>query len=988
MAARAPRASRRLFLAPDPAAVGAWCRERLTAGAVFVAPSSSARRQALRALAARSGVAVGVTITTPGRLLALLELRAGLPPARRMPDAVERFIVIECARAAGVPLFDGDRAPAGAIRAVTSLLTSLRMNGVSPDEYRAAGGDRRAADACARFDRRRTELGFLDEADRIRRLVDVGLPSLPLIVEELSFAHRLRQDLWLAVFQAAPSVAVGLTHFGDTGPSASIASRLTQADFSLERSAGPPAAVGARAIGGVGPTDETDLVAREMLALLRGSSNAGTTPVPPSAILGVAPNQAYLGLLHRACASIGVPVASPQRISVLDVPLVRTLLETLRLLAEPDQDTADRGLALLSAPYFGCSLDDHDRLSRALVLRGLGSVRSWRRAAPTIAEKTFQKFAECVPALARKLDGPRSPRELAAVLTSLGLEHEFLASGRKHHLAAGNDDAVRMDQQAWDSLLAAITELADALRTIDMPQIGASQWLDELTAILEDSTIRAEARARDGVRLTIAGNGTPSADHVFAVGWREGLVPRRTREAPLLPDRVKRALNQAGALFSTADDRVAREHERYERVRRAARRSLTVSWPATGSEGESLLPSFYLDDMGVTNRRARSVGDTTWPMSLGATRHERVTRAAYLATHASVAVIGDELAAVKDALAALTTPERRGYDGTLIARQETELPPAIVATLADHARQSSASQAKMLAHCVYEHFGKRRLRLEALEAPVLDQLVLGSVIHHALRVLGQRGFVPSAIAPALDDAWAAFVPDRLTRMPAAEFEREMLAANLETLVAAEAERAALVPGTPTHFELAFGLSTEERDPASLDHGIVLALPPGSGIPETVLRGSIDRVDIVDRGGRRYGVATDYKSGRGESYFKEMQERVDFQMPIYSLALPMFGIEPVGAVYLGLASGERYGVIRSDFADDFLVGDDRRRVKQLAPDEFAEYMRTRHDALRVELSRASSGKLAIRPREDTCGYCDLRPVCRIGAFGVGSATSAD
>jgi len=103
---------------------------------------------------------------------------------------------------------------------------------------------------------------------------------------------------------------------------------------------------------------------------------------------------------------------------------------------------------------------------------------------------------------------------------------------------------------------------------------------------------------------------------------------------------------------------------------------------------------------------------------------------------------------------------------------------------------------------------------------------------------------------------------------------------------------------------------------------------------------------------------------------------------------MFGIEPVGAVYLGLASGERYGVIRSDFADDFLVGDDRRRVKQLAPDEFAEYMRTRHDALRVELSRASSGKLAIRPREDTCGYCDLRPVCRIGAFGVGSATSAD
>jgi RecB family exonuclease len=159
----------------------------------------------------------------------------------------------------------------------------------------------------------------------------------------------------------------------------------------------------------------------------------------------------------------------------------------------------------------------------------------------------------------------------------------------------------------------------------------------------------------------------------------------------------------------------------------------------------------------------------------------------------------------------------------------------------------------------------------------------------------------------------------------------------------------------------------------------------------VLRGSIDRVDVVERGGKRYGVAIDYKSGKGESYVKEMHERADFQMPIYCLALPMFGIEPVGAVYLGLSSGERHGVIRSDFADDFITDGDRRGVKRVEAEAFAEYMRERHETLGVELARASSGVLAIKPREDVCGYCDLRPVCRIGSFGVGtvgSATSAE
>ena len=110
---------------------------------------------------------------------------------------------------------------------------------------------------------------------------------------------------------------------------------------------------------------------------------------------------------------------------------------------------------------------------------------------------------------------------------------------------------------------------------------------------------------------------------------------------------------------------------------------------------------------------------------------------------------------------------------------------------------------------------------------------------------------------------------------------------------------------------------------------------------------------------------------------------DFQLPIYCEVLPLFGIQPVGAVYLGIASGERYGVVRSDFSEEFGL-EDAKGVAKLDPDSFAEFMRERQEALRMEIARVASGALVTRPRKDDCGFCDLRPVCRIGTFGVGGA----
>jgi ATP-dependent helicase/DNAse subunit B len=437
-------------------------------------------------------------------------------------------------------------------------------------------------------------------------------------------------------------------------------------------------------------------------------------------------------------------------------------------------------------------------------------------------------------------------------------------------------------------------------------------------------------------------------------------------------------------MLRLSTDSASMELERRDRVRLAARESLTISWPATAEDGSAQLPSFYLDDLKIEpkDRVARTVGDTTWRLGLAASRGERMTRATILAQHRTSASVGAELDAVRNALSSISAAENRAYDGLLHAGQVIQLPPEILAECTPMAGIMSASQAKTLTACLYQHFGTKRLRLYPLAAPPLNQLVLGTIGHAVLDDLGRVDFDPTQLDACLEARWTQFAPKETQGTAEAAFNREMMHRNLSLLVERERAHLASSGSRAVYFELAFGELERDRDPASRAEGLTIALPAGTALAQSTLRGSIDRVDIVERDGKRYGVAIDYKSGRGQSNGDDMTDMADFQLPIYCEVLPQFDIEPVGAVYLGIANQERYGVMRRDFASHFLPGGEEKGVKLLEPAEFAAYMRARQEALRTEIARVARGELVVKHRNDDCKFCDLRPVCRIGTFGAG------
>lgn len=967
-------------------------------GALFVAPSAGARRRAVRALAkANGGTMLGLRATSPARFLPTLETRAGLAEPRLLAAALERLLVEEAARAARVPLFDDQSAaaPAGAVRAVASLIRSLRMNRITPRVYADAGGDERAADAYRRFEQRREELGLHDAASRIDRLLERGVPSVPLVLDDPALSHRVSFDLYATAIAAAPTCHAGIsTPLPDGGPGAEVAARLGTLGFVPERgTSGALPAVMKRVIGGAGIYDEVELVAREILARLRSGAtvhshgSGASRPLHPGDILGVAPNAGYLALLHDACTRLGVPVAGKRRVAVLDVPLMRALLTALELLTDPGDDRAQRGLALLATPYVGLSLDQHDVLARTLTTKALGAMDSWRRYSAGAGPR-FGKLADAVPLMMARLTGERSHRELAGAVTELAIDHHFLGNGREANLDAGCDDIVRIDQQGWAALEGALDELGTALRLAGVRRLAARRWLAQLKELLSGSYVAAEAKPLDGIRLTVIGAGLPTAAHVYAVGWRDGLMPRRSREDPFLTERVKERLNELGAIFPLAERRVAHEHERRERVVRAARESLTISYPSVDSEGDPILPSFYLEDLGLVKDgkiegEARGAGDVTWPLSIAATRAERVTRATYAAHHTAKARLGDELDAVRSTLAELTGREMRSYGGGRHAPQIIRLRKTVRNEAAKLAGVMSASQAKMATHCLYEHFGSRRLRIAQLRAPDVDALILGDVVHKVLAEIGRGGFDPASVEPVLAAHWSDAIIEVLREEPRAGFELEVLASQLRDLVTAERDHLQATGVSASHFELGFGNRDYGGDGGLAIEGLTIDLPPGTPIDSSTLRGSIDRVDVIENGERRFGVAIDYKTGKGLSYQRDMDEMADFQLPIYCAVLPLLGIEPVGAFYLGVSDGRRYGVVREEFADAFAPGATKKEVRRLSAEDLGTYMRSRMGALSGEVAKLARGELVVRPRKDNCAFCELRPVCRIGTFGGGS-----
>ncbi|MEJ7811446.1 MAG: PD-(D/E)XK nuclease family protein, partial [Gemmatimonadaceae bacterium] len=633
--------------------------------------------------------------------------------------------------------------------------------------------------------------------------------------------------------------------------------------------------------------------------------------------------------------------------------------------------------------------------------------------------------AEGFAALSRAEDAARLARAMAK---ELRLTSNLYFARRPALGAAGGADgasdgprlraltelAIREDNEAWEAIDDALDSVPSLLEMQGAPRALrglrlAHAWRATLERALQARSVSGRFARRDAVRVGGSGAGACQPARVTIVlGLIEKLFPRQPRQDPFLRDDARRLLREEhGWQLPLSDEMMDEERACFLRAAASATDALYLACPATDAEGRQAVKSFFLEDLrraldapvevervGVSDLTP-ALGDAATPAELMATVSHDIWQhlpagARFDTRRATAAAAYDTLRARRsdsDLDLAALTGARRPVMRPRFSRELFAGAPHETLLL-------SASQLGALGHCTYKHYVDKVLGPVPFVAPEHDPLDRGSLVHAAIVrwSLEFGGWQGGDEAAARADVWLSEEvgkwPPAKARSFRAKHEANRMREQLAELLGHERGLLAPSMARPEYSELAFGEELREsglRDPASVTEMFDLPVRTATGELVVHLRGSIDRVDIIERGGRRYGVAYDYKTGKSSKYHaRAMWQGHDLQLRLYLLALEHFwGVVPVGALYLGFGDRVRRGSVHADFADAIpgIASAPEKEVRRLDATAWEGFVRETPALIGQLVDRLVQLDIVAEPRDGDCGFCELGAVCRFDPHGL-------
>lgn len=479
-------------------------------------------------------------------------------------------------------------------------------------------------------------------------------------------------------------------------------------------------------------------------------------------------------------------------------------------------------------------------------------------------------------------------------------------------------------------------------------------------------------------------------DVVFLLGMTEGLMPPRSRDDPLLPDRER---STGGEEMPLRAGGRAEQRREYLAALAAGRQSVLVH-PRSDLRGQrGKLPAPWLletasrlEGRSLFSADLDSLSERSWLTTVPSFESALARGGAYsgdgrlpvaseqeynlrslLDWRASGATMAEHYLATEhrefraglQAGLARQSSELTAWDGRVGASEE--LAPSID-------RPVSATALQNYAACPFRYFLGHVLRIAETEKPedtlVLSPLERGNLIHSALETFVRE--TPTRTAP--DEPWS-------------DAERTRLSEIAEELCSAAEE--AGVTGRPLLWRLERGRILRDLDgfldhdeALRREHGVVPAAVelsfglPGDDQPALIVpldgdrvvafRGRVDRVDRATDGSRL--LVLDYKSGSDERYRQlakdPMRRGQLLQLPVYALAArERYDDVPAAAFYWFISERADYRVSGYD-------------IEQPVMGEF-------RDALSVIVGGIGDGLFPARPggpRNANCMFCPFDRVC--------------
>jgi RecB family exonuclease len=493
-----------------------------------------------------------------------------------------------------------------------------------------------------------------------------------------------------------------------------------------------------------------------------------------------------------------------------------------------------------------------------------------------------------------------------------------------------------------------------------------------------------------------------SFDHLFLLGLNRDSFPRQVREDPLLPDRLRQAIER-DVLPQIPIKRIGFDEERYLFAQLlSSAGQVTLSWQACDDDGKARPPSPLVERLrladGVEEPRLVGTVLTPAPGELRPADEHAVLAGLHGPRNAFgcalEAALGEAAGEERRALAAARLavleeldPDRRTADGW---RRAAMMGPYFGFVGAPRERadprrgELAVTTAEGIAACPWQTFLRRILRLEPSPDPLaatpgVDALLLGQGVHRALEV------IVAAAEPELarDVASALGAKPIAVPWPApADFDRMLR----ETSTRLAREEGFTLPGLERvleervrpFLEVARRLVWPEERARVAVLGVetvgTLTVEDAAGAVRTLAF----RADLLEELGGRV-VFTDFKTGAPLSKAKTDDTRRKHLLAAFRRG------EALQAAAYPLAAGGRpadgrYVYLRPDLEDDARVVGVASEDPELRPAFEA--------AVRAVLSAWDTGSLfprleeANRPKEPSrCTRCEVRDACVRGDSGA-------
>ena len=658
----------------------------------------------------------------------------------------------------------------------------------------------------------------------------------------------------------------------------------------------------------------------------------------------------YHDLLSAALAVRDIPFFIDRRCPVTHHPIVE-LLRAMTAMGSEDMSVAAVRLALKTG-LLPLTTGQADELENYVLAHGIHGTAKWRKPwtfhprssfladldeKPTgederlvgrVNEARCQLIESLDPWLTCTADavGHAGAVWAAAILDSL--ECMAVSPTLKAWTKAAEDqgDLNQADQhrQVWRDMMSFVDDLAFALGDIRMT---ITELSDVLSSGLSEFTLGLVPPTVDQVLVgSIERSRHPEIKAAIILGFNDGVFPKKHSEDCILNDADRATLQDAGLdLRPPTRQRILDEAMLvYVACTRPSER-LIITYSTSDNEGKALRPSPYIHAIrsACPGLEVESIADplrarATWDVLTHRDLAARLTlefrtRPAPSADDPTLRNVWNTL--YEQTRGAMQTDAAARFGlSSLDDDCAVRLSPNMIEQLYRGPLTMSISRLETFASCPFKYFASHVLNLRERAEATLAPPDIGSFQHGILeeftRELVERDAGFQDLSESELQKLLEFSHDRMTkRLPVGgavsdarnQFVLRRSAANLFRMIKAQQRRSSGGSWRPRAAELTFGMNEAGGLPA-----LTINTPAGRRL---LLRGIIDRVDLVEFSGELLGVVIDYKKRANQRLdLSHAYHGLSLQLLTYNLVLSEAGealtgraITPIASLYVSLAA---------------------------------------------------------------------------------------